>query len=80
MIAGIAYDYDEGMTWKEWVNSSYNTNSYFNLESPNYESSRISFGGECKFIAYPDTSNSVGANEVINGSVSYSYIGTPACK
>lgn len=80
MIAGTAYDYDEGMTWKEWVNSSYNTNSYFNLESPNSSSSRISFNSECRFISYPDTSNSVGANEVIDGTISYISVSTSACK
>ena len=80
MIDGTEYDYDEGMTWKEWVNSSYNISSYFNLESPNYASSRISFGGLCQFIAYPGTYQTVAANEIIDSSINYTYKSTSACK
>ena len=80
IIDGNRYDYDEGMTWKEWVNSSYNTNNYFNLESPNATSSRIAFGGLCQFIAYPETYQTVAANEIIDSSINYTYKNTSACK
>lgn len=28
-IAGTSYQAEEGMTWEEWVNSSYNTDGYY---------------------------------------------------
>ena len=28
-IAGVSYDFEEGMTWEDWVNSEYNTGGFY---------------------------------------------------
>lgn len=33
-IDGVNYLYEEGMSWQEWINSSYNTGGYTILYSP----------------------------------------------
>ena len=79
-IDGVSYGYDDGMTWGEWVNSSYNTYNFI-YESPNNPNSRIQVpSGACQLIAYEGTSNFLIASYVIDPTQSYEIKDTNACK
>ena len=79
-IDGVSYGYDDGMTWGEWVNSSYNTYNFI-YESPNNPNSRIQVpSGACELIAYEGTSNFLIASYVIDPTQSYEIKDTNACK
>ncbi len=79
-IDGVSYGYDDGMTWGEWINSSYNTYNFI-YESPNNPNSRIQVpSGACKLIAYEGTSNFLIASYVIDPTQSYEIKDTNACK
>ena len=79
-IDGVSYGYDDGMTWGEWVNSSYNTYNFI-YESPNNPRSRIQVpSGACQLIAYEGTSNFLIASYVIDPTQSYEIKDTNACK
>ena len=79
-IDGVSYGYDDGMTWGEWINSSYNTYNFI-YESPNNPNSRIQVpSGACELIAYEGTSNFLIASYVIDPTQSYEIKDTNACK
>ena len=50
-IAGVSYDFEEGMTWEEWVNSEYNTDGAFVFRDDSGEIQTI-YGGPYTSIVF----------------------------
>lgn len=46
-IAGTTYKADDGMTWVEWIHSSYNTGSYVYAETLDYV-----FSSSAQYVYY----------------------------
>ena len=66
MIDNVAYEYEQGMTWEEWVNSEYNTiNAYINGEY-------ICLGDFMTTLKFQN-GNQINKDDTINNSVFYSF-------
>ena len=63
-IADIVYQAEEGMTWEEWVNSSYNTSGFIITDS------RIK-ATNGKFIICNNTNNYANSSATIENNLTY---------
>ena len=64
MIDNVAYEYEQGMTWEEWVNSEYNTiNAYVNGEV-------ICLDSPINRLRYK---NPIDKDDVIDGTLTYIF-------
>ena len=69
-IAGTSYQAEEGMTWEQWVNSSYNTGGFYVIDGSTY----VFFSDRSKVSTEGFAGGSADKSETIvaNGSY-YSY-------
>lgn len=68
-IAGTTYQAEEGMTWADWVDSSYNTSQYGNYDNYIYNHPGT------QFVVYPDGNIPVFPNDTIYANVVYKLLG-----
>ena len=71
IIAGVSYQYSNGMTWGEWINSSYNTGGYSYVYEDEEDSTITDSSEGCDELTGKTTSKSVTANEVIDPTQEY---------
>lgn len=73
-ISGVSYKAEKDMTWREWVNSEYNTGG-FRLSTSGYDGENILLGDD-NCIVYGNQSWSVwlyGDDEIVSGDYYWSY-------
>jgi hypothetical protein len=69
-VNGTTYEAEEGMTWYEWVESDYNTDSYGVNEEDLQDG--ITVGIDFSILIEAETGNTVQADDVINAGMEYS--------
>lgn len=73
-ISGVPYQAEKGMTWADWVNSSYNTNG-FKLSTSGYDGENILLGND-SCIVYGNETWSIwlyGDDKVVAGNYYWSH-------
>lgn len=70
-IDDVEYVVEKGMTWEEWINSSYNTDGMYYSASENVF--RHSIHGKIAFYDDEGWSTTVQPKDIINSNISYFF-------